>query len=341
MLEGNTEIRKNFKNLHAEPGFLVHHVLFDTDNGKALLPRDAGDDIVRAVFVRGGHYHRADIRGAVRVADVYGYARKLHGEYAFLMQHRRAHVGKLAQLAVGDYLDRVRIFDNARIAHQEPGNVRPVFVYIRHHGTGDYRPGDIAPPAGKRFDAPVRHTAVKPGNNGVFRAGKAFGHDTVGTARIKASVGIEEYHLRRIKEIITDIFGKNKRIEVFPAGSDIIAGRTLRKALLYRRIFRRKIRRKAKPVYDIIVPRHYIGKFARKILPRRSPVIAGKQEIGHLCILREAFARRAGDDKPARGFAFDNIRAFSELFGRGERASAEFYHFFLVKVFHDDSSVSA
>ena len=47
------------------------------------------------------------------------------------MQHLRAAVGKLAQLAVGRALDGARMIDDAGIGHQDAGDIRPVFIDIR------------------------------------------------------------------------------------------------------------------------------------------------------------------------------------------------------------------
>lgn len=68
----------------------------------------------------------------------------LRGEDGVFVKHGRAHVGKLAQFGVGNVGDRLRIANDARIGHQESGNIGPVFVDICFHDVGQNGTGHIA-----------------------------------------------------------------------------------------------------------------------------------------------------------------------------------------------------
>ena len=68
----------------------------------------------------------------------------------------RAHIAELAQLPVGDGVNAHRILHDARIRHQEAGDVRPVFIDIRMDRTGNNGTGHIGATAGEGVDRPVR-----------------------------------------------------------------------------------------------------------------------------------------------------------------------------------------
>ena len=59
------------------------------------------------------------------------------------MKHGRSHVGKLAQLTVGDRLNRFRIRNDMRIGYKETGHVSPVLIEVCVHGACHDRTCDI------------------------------------------------------------------------------------------------------------------------------------------------------------------------------------------------------
>lgn len=81
------------------------------------------------------------------------------------MQHLRADIAQLAQLAVSHAADRLGIVYDARVCHQNAGDVRPVFVHVRTERRRGERAGDVAAATGEGFDVTVRHHAVKAGND--------------------------------------------------------------------------------------------------------------------------------------------------------------------------------
>ena len=91
-----------------------------------------------------------------------------HGENGVLVQNGCAHVGKLAQLAVGNDRDILRLIDNTRIGDHKAGNIGPVLILVRSRRAGDDRAGDIRAAAGKGLDGIVGHDAVKARDNGIF-----------------------------------------------------------------------------------------------------------------------------------------------------------------------------
>lgn len=90
----------------------------------------------------------------VRIADVERDILLAHREDRHFMQHLRAAVGKLAQLAVGRALDGARMIDDAGIGHQNAGDIRPVFVDIRIQRRRGQRTRDIRAAARQRAELP-------------------------------------------------------------------------------------------------------------------------------------------------------------------------------------------
>ena len=55
------------------------------------------------------------------------------------MKHCRSHIAQLAEFPVRDRVNRDRLFDDARIRNQEPGNIGPVLVDVYLAGARDDR----------------------------------------------------------------------------------------------------------------------------------------------------------------------------------------------------------
>ena len=172
MLKGNILLFQRLKQPAAKADFRVHHRLFHVDDSEILVARDARDGVFAFVILRLVADDRARLFGMVRVADIGRNARNAHREDRVLMQHARAHIGKFAQLAIGDIANRFRIAHNARIGHQTAGNVRPVFIHVGLNRARNNRARDIAAAAGKGFDVAVRIASVKARHNRALMPGQ-------------------------------------------------------------------------------------------------------------------------------------------------------------------------
>ena len=103
--------------------------------------------------------------GPVGVLDVDRDARLADGEHGLVVQHGRAHVGQLALLPVGDLLDGAGVLDQARVGHQQAGNVGPVLVHGGMDGAGDDGPGHVRPAAREALDLALRVLPVEAGDD--------------------------------------------------------------------------------------------------------------------------------------------------------------------------------
>ena len=165
------------------------------------MPGDTGDGVA-VVDVRGlVHNHGTGVGGVVGVAYVGGDASLVHGEDGVLVQNRRAHVGKLAQLAVSEALDAGGVFDDARVGHQKAGNIRPVFIQLRLRRARHHRARDIAAAARKGAHAAVREGPVKAGDDGVVVLFQFFGKHAVGPFRGKRALLVKAHHAGCVDKI--------------------------------------------------------------------------------------------------------------------------------------------
>ena len=114
------------------------------------------------------------------------------------MQHRRAHVGQLAQLGEADRLDDARIRHEARIRDREAGDVRPVLVERRADAARDDRAGDVGAAAGEGAHASVCAAAVKARDDRLREALRHLADRRVGARLVEASGGVEEDDIRRV-----------------------------------------------------------------------------------------------------------------------------------------------
>ena len=128
MLKRDAVVSEDLQQMGHKADLAVHHGFFHVHAAEALVPGDAGD----LALVRVGRERRDDegagILRPVGIADVDGDIRAADGEDRVLMQDRCAHVGELAQLAVGDIVDDMRMLDDARVSRQHAGHVRPVLI---------------------------------------------------------------------------------------------------------------------------------------------------------------------------------------------------------------------
>lgn len=140
------------------------------------------------------------------------------------MQHARAHIGKFAQLAIGDIANRFRVAHNARVGHQTAGNVRPVFIHVGLNRARNNRARDIAAAAGKGFDVAVRIASVKARHNRALMPGQQRAELFLCLIAVQPPLFVKENALLRIDEIPAEIICQQNAVEVFaPAGGVIRA----------------------------------------------------------------------------------------------------------------------
>ena len=124
---------------------LARHMLFVNDKGNETL--FAGDSRDRRALSGIPRDHGAVMLRLVGIADVDGDSAVLHRQNAVLMKHVRSHIGKLAQLLIGDASDRLRIFCKSRIRRINTGNIRPVLIDLRTQKSCEIGACDIRPAA--------------------------------------------------------------------------------------------------------------------------------------------------------------------------------------------------
>src|SRR5690606_30088955 len=84
-----------------------------------------------------------------------------------VVQDAGAHVGELAELTVGDDVDRPGVVYDPGVGHEQAGDVRPVLVGRCADAAGDDGARDVAAAAGKGLHLAVGPGAVEPGDDGV------------------------------------------------------------------------------------------------------------------------------------------------------------------------------
>ena len=252
------------------------------------------------------------------------------------MQHGRPHIGKLAQLLIGNGANHARIFHHARIRHQKAADIRPVFIKIRFRGTRHDGARYIAPPAGKGFYGIIGHRAVKPRNHGIAMPRKNCGKRLVGALRIKGAVLTKANHACGVDKMIAEIFRKDLCAEIFAAARRKIAPDMAQKAVFDHRkfLFQRKVN--VKFPNDLTITVANDGKQRFDFLSAHSAVIALIKHIRNLDIFRKSLSRCGSDNISARRVLLDDLCHLLKLCGIRKRAPAEFNHL----DFHSDSPCS-
>ncbi len=119
-----------------EADFLIHAVLFNMDDREAAFARDTRngeEDAARILLI----ISVPGCAGSFVLADVDGNVRRLNGKYRVLVQDACAHVGQLAQLAKGHYVDGKRVIDDTGIRDKESRHIRPVLIDVGAHAARD------------------------------------------------------------------------------------------------------------------------------------------------------------------------------------------------------------
>ena len=310
MFKPDAVIGEYFKNDLAEADLIVHHLFFDVDRGQPFFAGDTGYDM-RRFFVRKRLDPGSPVIGRVGISDVYRNSRDTDGKDRILVKDGRSHVRKFAELAVSYRVDTERVFYTARICHEHSRNVCPVFVNIGAGGSCENGSRHVGAAAGKSFDLSVGRRAVEPRKNGAFVFRQSLCESDVCFFRVKETVFIEKDTLGGVDEIISEIFRHDFRVQIFAAGSEIIAGGcsvanfTLDQNEI---LIKRKI--EFKPSYNVGKTRGDRGKQGFRVFARLLGARKCDQHIGDFFIVGMSFARGGSDRVSAAVLGFSVQRIF-------------------------------
>ena len=244
-----------------------------------------------------------------------------------LVQDRRAHIGKLAQLAVGDIVDDVRMLDDARVGRQHAGHVRPVLIQLCAHRAGHDRARHVGAAAGEGLDGAVGHRAVESGNNRLGSLVEKRAQACVGDVGVEVALVVEEDGARSVNELIAEVICQHDTVQVLAAAGSVIASDSSAEVLADLREFLVQAEGKSQVGDDTVVALPDGREGFRKILAlNRYLVIAAVQHIGDLGVLLEALSGRGGNDVTSFGVGVNYISDLLKLLCVGERASAELYY---------------
>ena len=160
MFDRYSVIFKHLKYFPTEADLGVHHCFFNSDRGKAVCAGNTCDRVFRLAACAFDDKSTFVFR-LVRIADIDRDARLAYREDRILVKYAGSHVGQLAQLFVGDRLDRFRVLDDPRICDQESGYICPVLIEICSDRKSYQRTCDIRTAAGKCHNLPVSLCAVE------------------------------------------------------------------------------------------------------------------------------------------------------------------------------------
>ena len=156
MLEAYVALFKGTENILSEANCGVHHILFDLDNGEALLARNTCDGVF-AGLGSVGNDESASVLGVVGVLNVYGNACLSYREDSVLVENGSAHVCKLSQLSVGDSCDRLGVVNDPGVADKEAAYVSPVLIKNSVDSICNDRTCNIGAASGEGLDGVVGH----------------------------------------------------------------------------------------------------------------------------------------------------------------------------------------
>ncbi len=160
-----------------------------------------------------------------------GNPRLPHREDRLVVQHRRAHVGELAELAVGQHLDGARVVDDARVGHQQARDVGPVLVDIGTGAASHDGPGDVGASAGEGLDRAVRQRSVEAGDHGAGGTCQPIADGLLGPLGVEAALGIEVDDVGRIHEFVAQQIRHDEPVQVLAAAGRVVLAGTRRELL--------------------------------------------------------------------------------------------------------------
>ena len=117
-------------------------------------------------------------------------------------------------------------------ARRKPGNVRPVFVKFRLHGSGHNRPRHIGAAPGKRVNVSRVVRPIEAWDYRPLQSGKLLSQEKIGAFVFKLSVFSKADYLRRVYKFIAQISRQKLSVQIFSSGSGILRSRVLQKSML-------------------------------------------------------------------------------------------------------------
>ena len=240
------------------------------------------------------------------------------------MQDAGAHVRELAQLAVSDRADALGIAHDARISHQEAGDIGPVFIHVRMQAFGEDAAGNIASAPGHDADLAVRRAAVKARDDKGLVVARQPLQALFAEIKVKASVITETDDIFGIDERIAQVFRHQPCGQVFTAADELIEGDG--GLHLIPDGIQLPLDRAAQPQLiadlDITFPDHLEYRGAVDVIFHMR--MAQIKQIGHFVVGLGRAPDRADDDETRGRIAFYDMLDFAELCGICHRRSAEF-----------------
>jgi hypothetical protein len=243
------------------------------------------------------------------------------------VEHACAHVGKLAQLGIGDNADSLGILNDTGVSHQESAYVCPVLVEVHLRSLCDNGAGEVGAAAGEGLDGAVGHRAVESGNNRLGSLVEKRAQACVGDVGVEVALVVEEDGARSVNELIAEVICQHDTVQVLAAAGSVIASDSSAEVLADLREFLVQAEGKSQVGDDTVVALPDGCEGFRKILAlNRYLIIAAVQHIGDLGVLLEALSGRGGNDVTSFGVGVNYISDLLKLLCVGERASAELYN---------------
>ena len=300
---------------HARLGAVARHV----DGHEVALAGNARDDRLLLALVGGLADDGARVLGGVGVLDHERDPRLAHREHGLLVQHARTHVGKLAQLLVGDARDGAGIGNDARIGREEARDVRPVLVEVGAEALGEDGARDISAAAVEQLDLALLGGAVEAGHHEAALVA-ALLHELGGAAHGERAVVVEGHDVLGVEERQTKILGHEAGGKVLAARDELLGGVAAGAGTLGKGAeFIADRVGKAELVGDIEVA---LADVVEQLVARH--VVFGVrvheiQQVGNLGVVLKAAAACRDHHKTACGVGIDDGFDFFEMFGIGDR----------------------
>ena len=323
MLKGQAVFFDGLQHAATKAHFAVHHGLFHRQHAEAQTASDTGDDVGIFLVHRAMGDHGATGIGVVGVTDVGGDTGTMHREHAILVQNASAHVGKLAQLAVGDVADGAGIRHDAGIRHQKAAYIGPVFIQLRIGSTSHDGTGDIATATGEGFHLAASNAAVETGNDGTIHMLEGRSHHGVGQLAVKGAILGEEHQLLGIKEGVAQIVSQQETIEVFAAAGHVVLGHAQLDFLLQRIQMLGNVDIQLQFLSDFQIALADLLEHRAEVLAALVGTVGAVEQVGNLFVLVKPAARGAGDNIATALILFDDRANLAELARIRKRTAAK------------------
>ena len=236
------------------------------------------------------------------------------GEDRVLVKNGGAHIRELSQFSVGDRLYADGIVDDAGIRHHKTGDVRPVLIDVGPAGSRDDRSCDVAAASGECLDVSVESSSVEAGDDGLGGLFQYLGQDFIGLLRVQIAVLVKEDDVLGVQELVTQIARHDAAVQVFAAGSRVIAVRILMHAALDLREFALETKAlETKSIDDLLIALLDDIELLAKIIIFGSFGLHSVKKIGDLVVSAEPFSGCGGNDIHPGGILSDDVSDLLKL----------------------------